>query len=126
MKRDIKVLIVDDEPRIRELIGAACEKFGAVYDTACDGYSATILMNGIDEGYDCVFLDMRMPDWTGYDALATYKGKAKHIVVVSGMIESEDMQYLESHPNVRAIVGKPFVFNEIIRLVAESPSWRKS
>lgn len=54
-----KILIVDDEPRIRELIRENLQYSGYTCEEAGDGSAALSLLSG--GGYDLVILDLMMP-----------------------------------------------------------------
>ena len=58
-----KILIVDDEPRIRELIREHLQYAGYVCEEAGDGSAALSLLSG--GGYDLVILDVMMPFMDG-------------------------------------------------------------
>ena len=58
-----KILIVDDEPRIRELIREHLQYAGYVCEEAGDGSAALSLLSG--GGYDLVILDLMMPFMDG-------------------------------------------------------------
>ena len=55
-----KILIVDDEPRIRELIRENLQYSGYTCEEAGDGSAALSLLTG--GGYDLVILDLMMPN----------------------------------------------------------------
>ena len=60
-----KILIVDDEPRIRELIREHLQYAGYTCDEAADGSAALARVSAA--GYDLVILDVSLPDGSGYD-----------------------------------------------------------
>jgi len=60
-----RVLAVDDEPHIRELILAALSRQGYRVDIARNSQEALILMQ--DSTYDCIVLDLKMPGMNGED-----------------------------------------------------------
>ena len=62
-----KILIVDDEPRIRELIREHLQYAGYVCEEAGDGSAALSLLSG--GGYDLVILDLMMPFMDGMTCL---------------------------------------------------------
>ena len=62
-----KILIVDDEPRIRELIREHLQYAGYVCEEAGDGSAALSLLSG--GGYDLVILDVMMPFMDGMTCL---------------------------------------------------------
>ena len=61
-----KILIVDDEPRIRELIRENLQYSGYTCEEAGDGSAALSLLTG--GGYDLVILDLMMPFMDGMTA----------------------------------------------------------
>ena len=62
-----KILIVDDEPRIRELIRENLQYSGYTCEEAGDGSAALSLLTG--GGYDLVILDLMMPFMDGMTCL---------------------------------------------------------
>ena len=62
-----KILIVDDEPRIRELIREHLQYSGYVCEEAGDGSAALAQLSG--GGFDLVILDLMMPFMDGMTCL---------------------------------------------------------
>ncbi len=66
-----KILIVDDETRIREMIRKYAQFEGFVTDEACDGLEAVEkCANG---SYDLVVMDIMMPNLDGFSAMKEIK-----------------------------------------------------
>jgi two-component system, OmpR family, response regulator len=63
-----RILLVDDEPRIRDFISRALETAGYVVDAACSGTEG--LPRAVAGDYDLIILDLIMPDMDGRDFLA--------------------------------------------------------
>jgi two-component system, OmpR family, response regulator len=63
-----RILLVDDEPRIRDFISRALETAGYAVQAACSGIEG--LRQAIAGDYDLVILDLVMPDMDGRDFLA--------------------------------------------------------
>ena len=65
-----KILIVDDEPRIRELIHEHLQYSGYICEEAGDGSAALAQLSG--GGFDLVILDLMMPFMDGMTCLSPY------------------------------------------------------
>jgi DNA-binding response OmpR family regulator len=69
------VLVVDDEPDIRELVRINLEQAGYRVNTAADGAEALARVR--DEAPDALFLDVRMPDVDGWAVLEELKAGSR-------------------------------------------------
>jgi len=58
-----RILLVDDEPRIRDFISRALETAGYAVDAACSGTEG--LQQAVAGDYDLIILDLIMPDLDG-------------------------------------------------------------
>ena len=67
-----RVLIVDDEPNIRELSRLALEAAGYEVGEAGSGLEAFAIIGG-DESWDAVLLDQKMPGMVGTEVLRRIK-----------------------------------------------------
>jgi two-component system, OmpR family, response regulator len=63
-----RILLVDDEPRIRDFISRALETAGYAVDAACGGTDG--LQQAVAGDYDLIILDLIMPDMDGRVFLA--------------------------------------------------------
>lgn len=79
--RNFKVLIVDDEPSVREIFKEFCEISNSVeVDIAENGLEA---VEKVKEGeYDLVTMDLIMPEMSGVDAVAKIKEVRPHLPVI--------------------------------------------
>ena len=66
-----KLLIVDDEEKIREMIGKYASHEGHEFVMACDGKQA--LDRYKNEDFDLVILDVMMPEMDGFETLKQMK-----------------------------------------------------
>ncbi len=64
-KSNKRLLIVDDDKQIRELLAFDIAHSGYVVDTASDGQEG--LKKALDNHYDLILLDVMMPKMNGYD-----------------------------------------------------------
>ena len=81
-----RLLVVDDHPVNRRLPGMLLRDFPWQCSEAESGEAALIaLRQTLDEPYDCVLLDISMPEVSGIDICATIKASAdfKHLRVIA-------------------------------------------
>lgn len=74
------VLIVDDEPDLRNFIAAELRDAGYQVDTASTGVEA--ILQVIEGGLDAVVMDVRMPHLDGLDALRILRRLAPALPIV--------------------------------------------
>ncbi len=67
----MKILIIEDEPSLRELIQRSLEKERYVVEAAADFQSGLRKIEDYD--YDCVLLDIMLPDGNGLNLLEQLK-----------------------------------------------------
>ena len=86
----MKILIVEDEPSLRELIQRSLEKERYVVEVAGDFISALRKIEDYD--YDCVLLDNMLPDGSGLDLLEKLKDmhKRENVIIISAKDSLED------------------------------------
>jgi DNA-binding response OmpR family regulator len=61
------ILVVDDEPNLRRTVARVLQRAGFEVTTAGNGKEGLTLLSG--HTFDLVFMDIRMPDMNGLDAL---------------------------------------------------------
>lgn len=116
----MKILIVEDEKQLREVISESLLKERYVVETADTAAAAFDKITAYD--YDCILLDIMLPDGSGLDLLRKLKemGKRENVIIVSAKDAIEDK--IEG-PNLGAddYLAKPFHLAELsarIRSVA--------
>lgn len=65
MDEDVKILVVDDEERIRRLLRMYLERENYMIDEAEDGDTA--LKMALEKDYSCILLDIMMPGKDGIE-----------------------------------------------------------
>ena len=115
-----KVLIVEDDENIRNLLRDIFQYDGYQVDEANDG------QKGFEKAclnvYDLVTIDIRMPHWDGMETilgLSLIKHELKFLVI-SGYITEEHRLHLKTIENVIGIIDKPFDINHLLKLINES------
>ena len=85
----LKVLIVDDEIKIREVVKEYAKVSGYECDEASNGNEAIKLVKQND--YDCVILDIMMPELDGFSACKKIKEIADvPVIMLSARTEEDD------------------------------------
>ena len=88
-----KVLIVEDDEPLQQLIKLLVEKRKAVVTTVASGKEANRVLMEQNNRYDLVFLDLILPEVTGWDILEILKSnpetKDTPIIIFTGAILSE-------------------------------------
>ncbi len=109
----MKILIVEDEPSLREVIQRALVQEGYVVETAADYARAEAKIAGYD--YDCILLDIMLPDGNGLKLLETLRreGKRDHVIIVSARDSLED-KVLGLEQGADDYLAKPFHTAELM------------
>ena len=107
-----KILIVDDEPRIRELIREHLQYAGYVCEEAGDGSAALSLLSG--GGYDLVILDLMMPFMDGMTCLREMRNRHINTPVIILTARGEEYDKLAGlEGGADDYVVKPFSPREL-------------
>jgi adenylate cyclase len=121
------LLVVDDEPKNRELLERRLSRLGYDVATATDGRAA---LHAIDAGdFDLVLLDVLMPGSSGLEVLETIRrtrsASELPVVMATALGASEDtVEALERGAN--DYVTKPFDFPVLLARVATQLSLRRA
>lgn len=115
------VLIVDDEPAVRELIASALTDLGHRYITAESGQEALKIYQTQWRNIDLVILDNMMPIMNGQQTLQQLQQINSYIKVIgmSGHAQTNNFDLLIQHPRVYACIKKPFNVTQIREVIRE-------
>ena len=114
-----RVLIVEDDQGIRELLTAILVRDGYEVATVIDGDQA-ILAIGLDP-YDAILLDLMMPRTDGYDVIRHVAANAPQIpiVIATAAVKSIKHDRIDRQV-VRQIIHKPFDVSEVREAIAKA------
>ena len=108
-----RILVTDDEQKIREMIRKYAEFEGFTVDEAKDGFDA---VNKADkEKYDLIIMDVMMPNLDGFSAVKEIKKKDSNVPVI--MLSAMGEEYDKIHGfdvGVDDYVVKPFSTKELM------------
>ena len=113
MEQSKRILVVDDEEKVRNLLKRMLESFGHEVEIAKDGFEA---LAKLDFDIDLVLLDIEMPGMDGYEVARRIRDDAKHndlpIIFVTSLASRNDrIRAVEAGGN--DFVAKPFDVVEI-------------
>ena len=108
----MKILIIEDEPSLRELIQRSLEKERYVVEAAADFQSGLRKIEDYD--YDCVLLDIMLPDGNGLNLLEQLKKMRKrdNVIIISAK-DSLDDKVLGLELGADDYLPKPFHLAEL-------------
>ena len=112
----MKILIVEDEPSLSEIMSRALKQEGYVVEQAATYAEADMKVAGYS--YDCILLDIMLPDNNGLRLLEHIRamGKRENVIIVSARNSLEDKVYgLENGAD--DYLPKPFHTAELIARV---------
>ena len=118
--RGRKVLVVEDEPLNREVIGDMLEELGLVVDAAINGNEALIKVR--QAHYDIVLMDMQLPELDGLDATRKLRampdGQDLAIIALTANAFDDDRERCLA-AGMNDFIAKPFkpekVFSKLVR-----------
>lgn len=108
----MKILIIEDEPSLRVLIQRSLEKERYVVEAAADFQSGLRKIEDYD--YDCVLLDIMLPDGNGLNLLEQLKKmrKRENVIIISAK-DSLDDKVLGLELGADDYLPKPFHLAEL-------------
>ncbi len=110
------ILVVDDEPELREIICDECRYLGHVVLEASNGLQALEVLK--NNNVDVVLSDVRMPGGDGVALLKGLKTISNHkpkVFMMSGFSDYSETQLKEL--GAEGLLSKPFDIQKIIRSV---------
>jgi DNA-binding response OmpR family regulator len=108
-----RILVIDDEPSIAELIHDALTRTGDNVKIALNGRQGLQLLS--DDAFDLVVTDMCMPDLNGDCIVRQVRHSSRPFTPVIGI---SGTPWLLEHVGCDAILAKPFRLISLIETVA--------
>ena len=110
-----RILVVDDEAPIRNLVATVLEDEGYLVDTAPSAFDALQRIDRVRP--DLILLDVMMPGMDGLELLARLRTEPKHaripVVIMSAAYTRKDVV-----AGADALLPKPFDLAELLEVAA--------
>lgn len=108
----MKLLIIEDEQDLQEMMAGTLRKDGFIVETASDFASAVDKLGGYS--YDCVLLDINLPDGNGLDILRMIKDSGSSLnVIITSARDSIDDKITGLELGADDYLAKPFHLAEL-------------
>ena len=107
MDKKLKILVVDDESRMRKLVGDFLLKHGYEVVTASNGKEALDVFFG-DENIDLIVLDVMMPIMDGYQVCKEIRKESRVPIVMLTAKSEEIDELIGFDAGVDEYISKPF------------------
>jgi signal transduction histidine kinase/CheY-like chemotaxis protein len=116
----VRILVVDDETHVREVLIEALEGEGCEVVSAPSGEIALALFDQYEGKFDAVFTDIGMPEMSGWELVTEIRERSKTIplAIVSGWADAISLQ-TRNAVNADWVVAKPFDINKISDIASE-------
>lgn len=117
--RGERILVIDDEDAVRNVIGLSLSHLGYEVDTAPSGLEGIEKFRSTEEGYHLVILDLLMPGLSGEETFSRLRSidHALPVLIVSGF-SSENVVQRVLAEGAKDFIQKPFsieVLSEKVR-----------
>jgi len=120
-----RILVVDDEPLLLEMVGDLLKRFGYVPIAAESGERAIEILKAERGLIDLVILDLSMPGMGGYRCLKEMLGMKPDLKVIIASGYSANRKVRETLDSGAAgFIAKPYHYNDMLKKIREFLDWR--
>ena len=111
-----RILIVDDEPDVREIMCDYLTSVGHLVEVAPSGREAVARVREEDAAYDVALVDWNMPGIGGREVIETLKElHPETVVVVTTGDQVDALRQPRRASRWDAVVRKPFALRDLVR-----------
>ncbi|HVX30758.1 MAG TPA: response regulator [Nitrolancea sp.] len=110
-----RVLVVDDDESIRQLIEVVLEDEGFCVDFAAEGYAALEVISR--KHPDLILLDMRMPGMDGWEFVDRYRTQYGHRAPIIVFTAAQNAADRGAEVDADAYIAKPFDLDVLIERI---------
>jgi two-component system response regulator ResD len=112
MEKDVKILVVDDEDRIRRLLRMYLERENYTIEEADNGYVALEL--ALEKDYDVILLDIMMPGMDGMEVCKEIREKKATPIIMLTAKGEETNRVQGFEVGTDDYIVKPFSPREVV------------
>lgn len=118
IKKDIKILLVEDNKINRTIIEKGLKNYNIFIDMAEDGEKAEKMIS--EKKYDVILLDIQLPDMSGYDVCKYIreKGINSKIIAITAYASTESKEKA-IRCGMDEYLTKPFKMKELLKKIEE-------
>ncbi|MDX2162591.1 MAG: response regulator [bacterium] len=115
-----RVLYIEDEPDMLELVRLILSRRGMEYHAASGGIKGVELVNAVSP--DLILLDLMMPDMDGWEVYDYLKATPQHqdtpVIIVTARAQSDErLQQVRAAANADDYIIKPFGPSQLLDVI---------
>lgn len=115
-----KILIIEDDTFLQGL--AANKLQGAGFDVTTANNGEQAITHFAEDKFDCVLLDLMLPDISGFDVLKNIRENSKSVpvVVFSNLSEDKDIKQATSLGATDYLIKSNFTLEELVEKIEKT------
>jgi CheY-like chemotaxis protein len=117
MSNTCRLLVIDDDATIREMLELVLASEGYEVITAAHGADALAQLNHINP--HVILLDMKMPIMDGWEFLRQYRRRPGAKIPIIVLTAAQDDRRRAADVGADAYIAKPFALDDLIRVLDE-------
>ncbi len=112
----MKLLLVEDNPLLVTELAKQLKQAGYITDTTGSAQEADYMIN--ESQYDCVILDIGLPDGNGLELLSKWRKQERNVPVIMLTARSQWHEKVEGfNAGADDYLGKPFHTEELLAVL---------
>jgi CheY-like chemotaxis protein/two-component sensor histidine kinase len=123
----VRVLVVDDEEHVRDVLKEALEAEGCEVLSAQNGDIALSIFDQHQGKFDAVFTDIGMPDMSGWELVTEIRQRSKDVplAIISGWADAISVEQ-KNAVSADWVIAKPFDIDKICAIANEIAEKRQA